>query len=161
MQKRVFRVYFVPEKYVFRVCFESTFTRMISSLKYKCPPEKSLWLGILNAKNIKEGSEEGRKEGRRRKSPIVIFTYAFPNRPTHKYLPLTESHQYVHRPTQNWKEGFLNLLNGVWLKSPGKTSEKLIEISFVVQDYGCLIATHLICESIGFNYKIIGWASLF
>ena len=29
---------FIPEKYVFRVCFESPFTRMISSLKYKCPP---------------------------------------------------------------------------------------------------------------------------
>ena len=29
---------FTPEKYVFRVCFESPFTRMISSLKYKCPP---------------------------------------------------------------------------------------------------------------------------
>ena len=29
---------FIPEKYVFRVCFESPFTRMISNLKYKCPP---------------------------------------------------------------------------------------------------------------------------
>ena len=29
---------FIPEKYMFRVCFESPFTRMISSLKYKCPP---------------------------------------------------------------------------------------------------------------------------
>ena len=29
---------FIPEKYVFRVCFESPFTRMISSLKYKWPP---------------------------------------------------------------------------------------------------------------------------
>ena len=29
---------FIPEKYVFRVCFESPFTRMISSLRYKCPP---------------------------------------------------------------------------------------------------------------------------
>ena len=28
----------IPEKYVFRVCFESPFTRMISGLKYKCPP---------------------------------------------------------------------------------------------------------------------------
>ena len=27
---------FIPEKYVFRVCFESSFARMISSLKYKC-----------------------------------------------------------------------------------------------------------------------------
>ena len=44
------------------------------------------------------------------------------------------------------------------LKSPGKTSEKPfeIEISFAVQDYGCHIVTHLICESIGFNYKMIG-----
>ena len=29
---------FIPEKYVFGVCSESPFTRMISSLKYKCPP---------------------------------------------------------------------------------------------------------------------------
>ena len=29
---------FTPKKYVFRVCFESPFMRMISSLKYKCPP---------------------------------------------------------------------------------------------------------------------------
>ena len=29
---------FIPEKYVLRVCFESLFTRMISSLKYKWPP---------------------------------------------------------------------------------------------------------------------------
>ena len=29
---------FIPEKYVFRVCFESPFMRMISSLKNKCPP---------------------------------------------------------------------------------------------------------------------------
>ena len=29
---------FIPEKYVFRVCFESPFTRMISNLKYKWPP---------------------------------------------------------------------------------------------------------------------------
>ena len=29
---------FIPEKYVFRVCFESPFMRMISRLKYKCPP---------------------------------------------------------------------------------------------------------------------------
>ena len=29
---------FLPEKKVFSVCFESPFTRMISSLKYKCPP---------------------------------------------------------------------------------------------------------------------------
>ena len=29
---------FIPEKYVFGVCFESPFTRMISSLKYKWPP---------------------------------------------------------------------------------------------------------------------------
>ena len=29
---------FIPEKYVFRVCFESPFKRMISSLKYKWPP---------------------------------------------------------------------------------------------------------------------------
>ena len=35
------RFIFIPEKYVFRVCFESPFTRMISSLKYKCPPPES------------------------------------------------------------------------------------------------------------------------
>ena len=29
---------FTPEKYVFRVCFESPLTRMIYSLKYMCPP---------------------------------------------------------------------------------------------------------------------------
>ena len=29
---------FIPEKYVFRVCFESLFSGMISRLKYKCPP---------------------------------------------------------------------------------------------------------------------------
>ena len=29
---------FIPEKCVFRMCFESPFTRMISSLKYKCTP---------------------------------------------------------------------------------------------------------------------------
>ena len=29
---------FIPEKYAFRVCFENPFTRMISILKYKCPP---------------------------------------------------------------------------------------------------------------------------
>ena len=29
---------FIPEKYVFRVCSESPFTRMISNLKYKWPP---------------------------------------------------------------------------------------------------------------------------
>ena len=28
---------FIPEKYVFRVCFESPFMRMISNLKYKAP----------------------------------------------------------------------------------------------------------------------------
>ena len=35
---------FIPEKYVFRVCFESPFTRMISSLKYKWHP----WFWIPN-----------------------------------------------------------------------------------------------------------------
>ena len=29
---------FIPEKYVFRVCFENPFMRMISSLKYKWTP---------------------------------------------------------------------------------------------------------------------------
>ena len=65
MQKRVFRVYFVPEKYVFRVCFKSPFTRMISSLKYKCPPLK-IMIRNIECKNIIERSEEGSKEGRRK-----------------------------------------------------------------------------------------------
>ena len=34
------RSIFIPEKYVFRVCFESPFTRMISNLKYKWPPSR-------------------------------------------------------------------------------------------------------------------------
>ena len=38
---------FIPEKYVFRVCFESPFTRMISSLKYKWPPGGLLYLLFL------------------------------------------------------------------------------------------------------------------
>ena len=33
-----YRVYFVPEKYMFRVCFENRFMKKISSLQYKCPP---------------------------------------------------------------------------------------------------------------------------
>ena len=38
---------FTPEKCVFRVCFESPFTRMISSLKYKCPPPQAFFkLGV-------------------------------------------------------------------------------------------------------------------
>ena len=35
---------FIHEKYVFRVCFESPFTRMISSLKYKWPPGQIIQL---------------------------------------------------------------------------------------------------------------------
>ena len=31
----LYLIIFIPEKYVFRVCFESPFTRMISSLNYK------------------------------------------------------------------------------------------------------------------------------
>ena len=31
---------FIPWKYMLRVCFESPFMRMISSLKYKCLPQK-------------------------------------------------------------------------------------------------------------------------
>ena len=34
---------FIPEKYVFRVCFESPFTRMITILKYKWPPRDHLY----------------------------------------------------------------------------------------------------------------------
>ena len=32
------RSVYLPEKCVFRVCLESLFTRMISTLKYRCPP---------------------------------------------------------------------------------------------------------------------------
>ena len=38
---------FTPEKYVFRVCFESPFTRMISSLKYKCPPPRAIIISVM------------------------------------------------------------------------------------------------------------------
>ena len=38
----VFKVFFIPEKYVFRVWFESPFTRVISSLKYKYTPPPGL-----------------------------------------------------------------------------------------------------------------------
>ena len=89
---------------------------------------------------------------------IRFITHAFPNRPTHKYLPLTESHQYGHRPTQNWKEGFLNVAEWGVVEI---TWQDQRETHWFVQDYGCRIVTHLICESIGFNYKMIGWASLF
>ena len=43
---------FIPEKYVFRVCFESSFTRMISSLKYKCPPPPRGNLTWVMTKNM-------------------------------------------------------------------------------------------------------------
>ena len=44
---------FIPEKYVLRVCFESPFTRIITSLKYKYPPQAfflvdQFWLGIIS-----------------------------------------------------------------------------------------------------------------
>ena len=39
---------FLPEKYVFRVCFESPFTRMIYSLKYKFPPGGGIEMMIYN-----------------------------------------------------------------------------------------------------------------
>ena len=38
MQNVYLGSFFIPEKYVFRVHFESPFMRMISSLKYKWPP---------------------------------------------------------------------------------------------------------------------------
>ena len=44
---------FIPEKYVFRVCFESPFTRMISNLKYKWPPR------AFSAKILRHGSHFG------------------------------------------------------------------------------------------------------
>ena len=53
-KKRIYRVYFVPEKYVFRVCFKSPLTRMISSLKYG----KIFMIRNIECKNIIEGSEE-------------------------------------------------------------------------------------------------------
>ena len=40
---------FMPEKYVFRVCFETPFTRMISSLKYEWPPGKYILHGLGSA----------------------------------------------------------------------------------------------------------------
>ena len=33
----IFFFFFVPGKYMFRVCFETPLTRMISNLKYKWP----------------------------------------------------------------------------------------------------------------------------
>ena len=33
---------FIPEKYVFRVCFESPFMQMISNFRYKWPPRAGL-----------------------------------------------------------------------------------------------------------------------
>ena len=42
---------FIPEKCVFRVCFESPFMRVISSLKYKC-----LWLDLHPCASIDQGS---------------------------------------------------------------------------------------------------------
>ena len=40
---------FIPEKYVLRVCFESPFTRMISSLKYKWPPGLKIYRSNLKS----------------------------------------------------------------------------------------------------------------
>ena len=50
---------FTPEKYVFRVFFESPFTKMISSLKYKWPPGKLLleilfcWMSVYFHGHVK------------------------------------------------------------------------------------------------------------
>ena len=38
---------FIRQKYMFRVCFESPFTRMISSLKYKWPPGLDLQMVLF------------------------------------------------------------------------------------------------------------------
>ena len=46
---------FIPEKYVLRVCFESPFTRMISSLKYKCPPRQCPF--IYNGDDYGDGND--------------------------------------------------------------------------------------------------------
>ena len=55
--------FFIPEKYMFRVCFESSFTRMISSLKYKWPPgswQFSAYCTLLNV--VIKKKVEGRQE---------------------------------------------------------------------------------------------------
>ena len=46
-QTRILDLLFIPQKYEFRVCFESPFTRMKSNLKYKCPPPRSN-ISIIN-----------------------------------------------------------------------------------------------------------------
>ena len=43
---------FIPEKYMFRVCFQSPFTRMISSLKYKWPPWGWEWCKRLTMPHL-------------------------------------------------------------------------------------------------------------
>ena len=47
---------FIPEKYVFSVCFESPFMRMISSLKYMWPPGPVFIkiVPIFKFKNVKK-----------------------------------------------------------------------------------------------------------
>ena len=52
---------FIPEKYVFRVCFESPFTKMISSLKNKCPPlgEMCCNLHLVKLKQVIYGYRPG------------------------------------------------------------------------------------------------------
>ena len=48
---------FIPEKYALRVCFESPFTRMISSLKYKCaPPPRIIPKGCFSKKSLSKRS---------------------------------------------------------------------------------------------------------
>ena len=83
MQKRVFRVaIFIPEKYVFRVCFESPFMRMISNLNYKCPPPRQSATPDSEkfVKNQeKEGKNQEKKEklGRKGKNREGSFTFPF------------------------------------------------------------------------------------
>ena len=72
MQKRVFRVaIFIPEKYVFRVCFESPFTRMISNLNNKCPPTEKF---VKNQEKEGKNQEKKEKSGRKGKNREGSFT---------------------------------------------------------------------------------------
>ena len=43
----------MPKKYVIRVCFERPFTRMISSLKYKCPPLPDFFCLVVEVQTFK------------------------------------------------------------------------------------------------------------
>ena len=53
---------FIPEKHMFRVCFESPFTRMISSLKYKCPPDMPATASCICNKSLERFSRNRQEE---------------------------------------------------------------------------------------------------